>query len=210
MADSFAVTMFGALFAVMNPFVNLPIFLGMTDGQTEAERRATALKITTYTVVMCTVVALAGSAILKFFGITTDEFRVAGGLVLAQIGFHMLNGRESTSHHGTTDEKDQNAGIEDISFYPMTFPMLVGPGTITTLIIWAHNADGPKNYIAYAAVVALVIGMLGLVMFFSGTLGKHLNAKMRVIMTRVMGMILIAIAVQMIAAGVKALLPGLG
>lgn len=209
MTDGFAIAMFGALFAVMNPFVNLPVFLGLTDGQSAAERRSEAIKVITYTIVMCAIVAAAGAAILKFFGITTDEFRVAGGLVLGQIGLHMLNGNESGAHHGSDAEKQAQTALPSIAFYPMTFPMLVGPGTITTLVVWVHKVENMRDAIAYGLVVTLVIALLGVVLFFSGAIGNYLNQTMRVIMTRIMGMILMAIAVQMMFAGLKALLPGL-
>lgn len=209
MTYAFAVSMFGALFAVMNPFVNLPIFLSMTANNSRAEQRQAAILITIYTAITCAVVAAAGSAILSFFDISVSAFRVAGGIVLLMIGMHMLNGKESTSHHGTEDEKDAHSEVSNITFYPMTFPMLVGPGTMTTLILFANKANSAADWIGYGACVAAVIAMLGLVLFFAGDIGRLLTTTMRTIMTRIMGMILMAIAVGMVAAGAKTLLPGL-
>ncbi|PSL18847.1 MarC family protein [Shimia abyssi] len=209
MTDSFVISMFGALFAVMNPFVNLPIFLGLTDGMDPAAQRRTALQMVLYTAVTCAIVAVAGSAILNFFGISIDAFRVAGGLVLLQIGFHMLNGSESPAHHGSEGEKRQPASNDSIAFYPMTFPMLVGPGTITTLILFAGQAKGISGWTEYGACVALVLLILAVVLYFAGNIGHHLTRTARTIMTRLMGMILLAIAIGMIADGAKVLLPGL-
>lgn len=209
MDTSFAVSMFGALFAVMNPFVNLPIFLSMTTDLDKASQRRTALQTILYTLVATAVVAIAGSAILNFFGVSTDAFRVAGGLVLLQIGLHMLNGRDSSAHHGTDHEKEGHPKGADVAFYPMTFPMLVGPGTMTTLILFAHRANSTTDWISYAGCVGVVVGMLALVLIFAGDIGQYLTDTMRTIMTRLMGMILLAIAVGMIAAGAKALWPGL-
>ncbi len=209
MEHSFAITMFGALFAVMNPFVNLPIFLGLTDGQPVAAQRKAAVQIVFYTAIMCAVVALSGSFILTFFGISIDAFRLAGGVVLGHIGWDMLNGKDSNSHHGSTSEKANISTGQDIAFFPMTFPMLVGPGTITTLILYTEKADSLQNFVAYGAVAALVIGIMGVVLWFSGEISHHLSATMRVIMTRIMGMILMAIAAGMITDGLKVLLPGL-
>ena len=209
MADSFTITMFGALFAVMNPFVNLPVFLSLTQEASAAERRGLAVQVVIGCIAMCAVVSIGGAAILNFFGITTDSFRVAGALVLGQIGFHMLNGSESAAHHGAEGEKPGQA-VGNIAFYPMTFPMLVGPGTITALIVNSHAASANDHYFEFALVVAAVIAILAVVLFFSGALGAMLTQTMRVIMTRIMGMILIAISVEMFVAGLKALLPGLG
>ncbi len=209
MNDHFAITFFGALFAIMNPFVNLPVFLSLTEGETEAERRGTALKVTAFVAAFCLAIPLTGMRILDFFGVSVDAFRAAGGFVLATIAFAMLHGVESMTHHGSAAEKAEHAGRDDVSFYPLAFPMLVGPGTITTLVLYAQQAEGASDWAAYAAVTAAVVGALGAVMYFASLLGRHLNQTMRVIMTRLMGMILLAIAVEMVAAGLKALLPGL-
>ena len=164
MSESFAIAMFGALFAVMNPFINLPVFLGLTEDLHQAEQRRAATKILTYTAVSCVIIAISGTAILEFFGVSVDAFRVAGGMVLVQIGFVMLNGRRSTAHHGTEREREvmHDSDADNIAFYPMTFPMLVGPGTITTLILYAHQQR--------RSVVALVLGA-GLVQWRFGGLG---------------------------------------
>ncbi len=211
MSESFAIAMFGALFAVMNPFINLPVFLGLTEDLEQSEQRSAATKILTYTAVSCGIIAIAGTAILAFFGISVDAFRVAGGLVLVQIGFVMLNGRRSTAHHGTEREREvmQKADADSIAFYPMTFPMLVGPGTITTLILYAQQVKQPSDWGIYAGCVVLVLLMVAVVFYFAGNIGRYLSNTARTIMTRLMGMVLIAIAVGMVADGAKALLPGL-
>ncbi len=209
MDKGFAITYFGALFAIMNPLVNLPIFLGLTGDMSVAEQRRTALQVTFYCAISCAIVGLGGQQILSFFGITVDDFRVAGGIVLAGIALHMLNGSGSPAHEGSNSEKGHQEATENIAFYPMTFPMIVGPGGITTLVIFLQQAKSPADYISYSVVTALVIGMLGVTLFFSSAIGKRLSVTMRVIMQRIMGMILLAISVSMIAAGLKALLPGL-
>ncbi len=211
MSESFAIAMFGALFAVMNPFINLPVFLGLTEELEQAEQRSAATKIITYTAVSCVIIAISGTAILTFFGVSVDAFRVAGGLVLVQIGFVMLNGRRSTAHHGTEREREvmQKVDADSIAFYPMTFPMLVGPGTITTLILYAQQIKQPSDWGVYAGCVVLVLLMIAVVFYFAGSIGRYLSATARTIMTRLMGMVLIAIAVGMVADGAKVLLPGL-
>lgn len=210
---AFAAKFLGALFAIMNPFINLPFFLAMTADRTVAEQRALALQVTTYTAVMCIVISLAGNLILGFFGISVNAFRVAGGLVLLGISFSMLNGHPITSHErGDHEKKDDPAGAgedDGIAFYPMTFPLIVGPGTIATLIIYMAQARGVGDYTAFAVVLAALITIFLLVLYFAASIGKLLSARMRVIMTRLMGMILAAIAIGMVVDGLKILLPGL-
>ena len=209
METSLIIKAFGAFFAIMNPFVNLPIFLAMTSDFQVAQQRALAMKITVFSAVMCGVILLAGQAIIGFFGISIDEFRVAGGIVLAHIAWSMLNGSTAASHHGTKAEQDSMADLSGLAFYPMTFPMIVGPGTIATLIVYTAHAPSASGLISIALVVAAILALLFLVLFFASYFGKVLSDTMRVIMTRLMGMILLAIAVEMIFAGAKAVLPGL-
>lgn len=200
---------FGAFFAIMNPFVNLPVFLALTTGFTVAQQRSLAIRIAIYAAVMCGVILVAGQQIIAFFGITVDQFRVAGGLVLGHIAWSMLNGQTAPSHHGSAEEKAAPPDLSGIAFYPITFPMVVGPGTIATLIIYTGHAQGTGALAGLGAVVAAVLALLFLVLFFAADLGRLLGDTARVITTRLMGMILLAIAVEMVAAGATALLPGL-
>ncbi|WP_172330773.1 MarC family protein [Mangrovicoccus sp. HB161399] len=204
-----AIKFFGALFAIMNPFVNLPVFLGLTDGFTKSLRRSVALRLGLYSAVMCAATALAGSPILRLFGISVDDFRVAGGLVLLLIALNMLHGEESSTHHGSEDEQDGFARAKELAFYPLTFPIIVGPGTITTLIVFSGQVKTPLDIALYAGVLAAVLALLCTVLLFAGPLGALLGQTARAIMSRLMGMILAAIAVSMIAAGLRSLLPGL-
>lgn len=205
----FAMKFFGALFAIMNPFVNLPFFLALTADKTVAEQRAMALRVVLYTTVMCVICSVAGNAIIGFFGISVDNFRVAGGLVLLSIAFSMLNGKEITAHERGPHEKVHDEEQDSISFYPMTFPLIVGPGTIATLIIYSAQTHTSMEVISYGSVLLAILASLLVVFYFASTIGHLLSAQMRVIMTRLMGMILAAIAVEMVLDGIKAILPGL-
>lgn len=199
---------FGAFFAIMNPFVNLPIFLSLTMGYSIKDQRSLAIKIAMFSAIMCIIILVAGQQIISFFGITVDGFRVAGGIVLASIAWGMLNGSESTTHHGTEDEKSEMKDLNSLAFYPITFPMIVGPGTIATIIIYAGNVQNEADLFTLGGVIFAVLLMLFVVLFFASYFGKVLTGTMRVIMTRLMGMILLAIAVEMVVAGGKVLFPG--
>ncbi len=200
---------FGAFFAIMNPFVNLPIFLAMTSEFTVSDQRGLAVRIAIFSAIMCAVILIAGKAIIGFFGISIDEFRIAGGIVLAHIAWSMLNGSSITSHHGTEREQNHMAELNSLAFYPITFPMIVGPGTIATIIIYAGHSDSAATLSLVGAIIAAVLAMLFVVLYFASFFGKILSDTMRVIMTRLMGMILMAIAVEMVVVGLKAVLPGL-
>ena len=210
MDAAFAIKFFGALFAIMNPLVALPIFLGLTRDFGLAEQRRTALLVTLYSAVMCAVVSFTGLRLLHFFGITVDDFRVAGGLVLGGIALSMLSGGGNPAHEGSAGEQAHQANVEDIAFYPMTFPMVVGPGTVTTLVVFVQEARTPADQAIYAAVVAAMLVLMLAVLWFAASIGTHLSQTLRVIVQRLMGMILLAIAVEMLVAGLRVLLPGLG
>ena len=209
MEVSFAIRFFGAMFAIMNPLVTLPIFLSLTHTLGLAGQRRTAVLVTCYAAVMCAVIAFAGMQILAFFGVSIDDFRIAGGLVLAGIALSMLNGGGNPAHEGSPTEKAQQSDVDGVAFYPLTFPMVVGPGTITTLVVFAQEARTPANYVAYVAIIAAMLALLLVVLWFSAAIGTHLSKTLRVIMQRLMGMILLAIAVGMLMDGIRALLPGL-
>ncbi len=201
---------FGAFFAIMNPFVNLPLFLSLTAGYTVMQQRKLAVKIAINCLVMSLVILLAGQKIIAFFGITIDQFRIAGGVVLAHIAWSMLNGSDITAHHGSSPEKSSMGEISGLAFYPITFPIIVGPGTIATLIIYAGHTNTLVGLFAVSSVVVSIIAMLFVVFFFAASFGKVLSNTMRTITTRLMGMILLAISIEMIVAGLKVVFPVLG
>jgi multiple antibiotic resistance protein len=206
---TFAITFFGALFAIMNPVTNLPIFLSVTEGAPLEAQRKTALRTALYSLILGGGFAVAGTQVLNLFGISVDEFRVAGGLVVLLIALNMLNGDESKSHHGSSAEKDSFPAPETVAFYPLTFPIIVGPGTITTLIVYAHQVTDLRHAVGFVAVFVGLVALLGVTFYNAPALAQHLSGTARVIMSRLMGMILAAIAVGMLTEGLKAVLPGL-
>ncbi len=200
---------FGALFAIMNPITNLPVFLSVTEGLDLGDQRKVAVKTAVYCLVLGGVFAILGNQILGLFGISVNDLRVAGGLVVLLFGLNMLNGGETSAHHGTDSEKQAYPAPETVAFYPLTFPILVGPGTITTVILFAHHVSNVADAMLYAGVFLGVTLLLLVTFWNAAALGRRLSDNARVIMSRLMGMILSAIAVGMIADGLKALLPGL-
>lgn len=210
--DAFFITTLGGAFAIMNPFVVLPLFLAVTQGMEPGLQRRAGLRVAAFSAILCIVVAVSGAAILKFFGISVDDFRVAGGLVLMTIAMGMLSGSGSPAHEAPAKAQAmavQEAPRADVSFYPLAFPMVVGPGTITAIIVFMGQARDMPAKLSVAAAFGLVLAVLAVVLFFASTIGRHMSQTLRVIMTRLMGMIVAAMGVQMIAAGLKAILPGL-
>ena len=205
---------FGALFAIMNPFAHLPLFLSLTTGRSVASQRRTALRIAGYSAVICAVFLATGTSVLRFFGVSVDHFRVAGGLVLLTIGLSMLSGAGFAAHEGSRRERSEQEEhahdpASDVSFFPMAFPVVVGPGTITTIIVMDAQAQGLGGHVAVVAAIALVLVVLAVVLFFAAQIGQHLSLSLRMVMTRLMGMILLSITVAMMASGLTVLFPGI-
>lgn len=209
MDTAFIIKFFGALFAIMNPFSGLPIFLSMTQGSSVKVQRRIAIQVGFYLAVLGTTTALAGAQILMFFGIGIHDLQVAGGLVVLKLAFGMLSGSESSVHHGTESEQSTYADTSSIAFYPLAFPLMMGPGTLTTLILFAGQTDGVPTWIGYFSVLFVVVVAVTVVFALGSQFGKFLSSTARTIMNRLMGLILAAIAIQMIVEGAKALLPGL-
>lgn len=199
----------GAFFAIMNPFVMLPVFLSMTSDHTPAQQRRLGLAVAGFSALLAAAVMAAGAQVLSFFGISVDDFRVAGGIVLFAIGLGMLNGSASPAHHGTESEQAGHAELNSLAFYPMAFPMVVGPGTIATILVLTGNA-GTDGRIAVGSAAAVVLAVLALVLVFAAQIGRVMSQSLRVVTIRLMGMILAAVSVDMIVTGLKTLLPGLG
>lgn len=199
----------GALFAIMNPFIVLPLFLSMTDKMDAKTQRSTAIKVAISSTVLCVIIAFSGQHILEFFGIEIDDFRVAGGIVLMLISLGMLNGNNAPSHCGSSEEDVTKAVVDDISFYPLTFPMTIGPGTIATIIVFTGLVHNTGDAIALGSSLAIVLAAMTVVLWFASDIGRHMSQNLRVIMTRIMGMILAAISVEMVVDGLQSLFPGL-
>ena len=209
MEFSFFLKVFAALFAIMNPFANLPVFLSLTDDRDEAGKRAVALTTFIGIAVGAVIVFFAGEAVLNVFGIGVDDFRLAGGFLILLIAISMLHGSQSSSHAGTEKEQDHHAAQDNPAIYPLTVPILLGPGTISTIIIFRHQAHTPAMEIAVAAALAAIVVLLGLFFLAGPALGRLLGQTATSVMSRLMGMILAAIAMEMMVTSLKVLWPGI-
>ena len=147
---TFSMKVFAALFAIMNPIANIPVFLSLTEGAADGVRRKVALTAAIGVTVGCIVSAVAGGAILHVFGLTVDDFRLAGGLLVLLIALSMLHGAPSRQHSPGDDEGADPAAAESVAIYPLTIPLLVGPGTIATMIVLGHTAFSTGQAFAFA------------------------------------------------------------
>ncbi|MEP9366727.1 NAAT family transporter [Xanthobacter sp. VNH20] len=205
---SLSIKLFAALFAIMGPLSIAPIFLALTADATPATRRSTLIAMIATVIIGALVCALAGHALLTVFGINVAHFRLAGGLIVLLIALSMLSGDDHPSHHGAAAEQEQFKSVENAGVYPLGLPIALGPGAMATIIIFAQSAHGPSD------IAAFYIGLIGYLIFFAGAmaltpwLGARLTPTALSISKRLMGIILAAIAMEMIAGGLGAIFPG--
>ena len=202
----FALVTFTSILFLVDPVAVLPAFLAITEGETPDERRVTARRACVYATVILLAFAAGGAAIFKAFGVTLHAFRIAGGLILWLVAMDMLRGQRTTQE-GSPDvgspEIAEGRGKEDVAITPLAVPMIAGPGAISTVMVLAGQARSP----ARAAVVYAAILLTMLITWVSLRVGDRLFARLgqtgvRVV-TRLMGLLLAAVAVQFIISGVS-------
>lgn len=199
---AFAVKVFAALFAIMNPIANIPVFLSLTEGWSAGERRHVARVALIGVTVGCLVSAFAGGTVLGIFGLTVNDFRLAGGLLVLLIAISMLHGSPSAQHQPSDNEVGHCP--QDVAVYPLTVPLLVGPGTIATLTVFGHTAMANGQVVSLLLGIAAFLALLAASLFAAAVVARYLSPQVTAIAQRLMGMILAAIAMQMIVTSLQA------
>ncbi len=199
-----AVSVFMGFFAIMNPIANTPIFLGLTADEPPAVKKKIAAQALLLSFLLIAVFSLAGKLIFTLFGITLPAFQIMGGILVALIGYQMLHGQQSAVQQPSADDqKSSRAAALSLAVTPLAMPILAGPGTIATAMSFA-SAGGLSEMIVTIVAFA-VLCLITYLFFVSGQrllaiLGQNgLN-----VVTRLMGLILAVIGVQMLITGVSA------
>ena len=189
-----------SVFFLVDPFAVVPIFLAMTTDSPESERREMARRSAwTCAIVLC-VFAAAGSLIFKAFGITLPAFKIAGGIILVQIGLDMLQARQSATK-ATVEEQQEGAEKADASIIPLGIPMLAGPGAISTVMVLVGVSHSIWQHAVVYAVILTTSYASYLVLSGADRVRRYLGGIGIRIMTRLMGLLLVALAVQFVANG---------
>jgi multiple antibiotic resistance protein len=198
----FALIAFTSIFVLVDPVAAVPTFLAMTDGSDRVRRRHMAVRAAWTCFVVLLTFSMAGTLIFKLFGITLAAFRIAGGLILGSIGLEMLRARRSATKE-TPGETEEGIEKEDVGIIPLGVPMLAGPGAISSvMVLMTQNQDW-----AHALVILAAIGVTSaisyLVLAAADRVSSYLHQTGIRIMTRMMGLLLTAIAVQFVLNGLK-------
>ena len=204
---AFLASAFVTLFVTIDPVGSAPLFPALTQGMGRAERRAVALRASLIGGGLLAFFALTGEAALDLIGISMPAFRIAGGLLLFLIAVDMLFERRSQRRAHTAGEEP--AG-DDPSVFPLAIPFLAGPGAITSMILLAGRTDGPAELAAVIAVMLLVIALAFALFLASSLIEALLGRTGTVVVTRILGMFVAALAVEFVLTGLRniGLLPG--
>ena len=198
----YAFLTFGSLFAIVDPFAAIPTFLALTarDGAEQRRRMARTACITCAGIMSA--FALLGPAIFRLFGITLPAFQIAGGLVLLLSSLDMIRAQKSPLRE-TPEEFAEGMGKDDIAITPLAVPLLAGPGAITTSIVLAGRASGAAQTLIFYLLIALVALISYWVLTLAAASAKKLSPTILNIITRLMGLLLAAIGVQLILSALK-------
>lgn len=195
-----AVTVFLAFFAIMNPIANTAVFAGLVADKSKSERRRVAVKALCVTFLVILAFSALGKSIFHLFGITLPALRVAGGVLVFLIGYHMLHGSNSKLHTAS------DGGDSDVAVSPLAVPLLAGPGTIATAM--NYSASGGWTDIGVTLTAFLILCLITFVCFlFSSEIVAKIGDAGLSIVTRLMGLILAVIGAQMLIVGVNAAFP---
>ncbi|MGH8401429.1 MAG: MarC family protein, partial [Gammaproteobacteria bacterium] len=198
------VNMFIVLFVVMDPIGVTPMFGTLTRGGGDLHRRRMAFRGVLLAAGILLVFAFIGDWLLHTLGISIPAFKIAGGILLFLIALDMVFARQSGVRSTTEPEQQEARYKEDISVFPLAFPLIAGPGALTTILLMVGEARGNVWYfISMIAVLLLVLAITLLCLLGAGRLMKLLGETGANVMDRLFGVILAALAVQFVVDGIK-------
>lgn len=194
---------FMAFFAIMNPISNLPAYMALVADDSQKISRKIAFKSLLIAFIIVTVFVFSGDLIFKVFGITIDSFRIAGGILVAVIGYHMINGNHSPSYKGM-EQQAVNSDPMSVAISPLAMPLFAGPGTITTALSLANG--GLQNQLITIVAFAFLCVITYLLLRSAKQIAEFLGENLMKIITKLMGLLLFSIGIQMIIVSVQTLI----
>ena len=194
---------------IIDPPGCAPIFASLTRGTTAANRRAMAVRSSLIAWVVLMFFALLGKPMLHALGISLASFRIAGGIMLFMIALDMVFERRTKRREERAQSIDGTPEAEDISVFPMAIPMISGPGSIASAMLWVSRADDAAQVATVLAAITVVILITLLCLLAAGPLMRLIGERIEGMITRILGVILAALAAQFIVDGLKQSFPSL-
>jgi multiple antibiotic resistance protein len=198
------ISAFVTLFVVIDPPGCAPIYASLTTGASAAQRRSMALRAVGIAAAILLVFALWGKQLLGVLGIELDSFRIAGGIMLFMIAMDMVFEKRTQRREDRAQKIADTPQVEDVSVFPMAMPMIAGPGSIATVMLLMSRADGMAERVAVMGAVALTLAIMLGALLAAGPLMALLGKKIEAVITRLLGVLLAALAAQFVIDGLKA------
>jgi len=198
----FTLMSFSAVFFVVDPLGALPIYIAMTQTDSPEKRKMIALKAAIISTILLAIFAVAGTLIFKLFGITFGAFKIAGGILLMSMAVDMIYAKPTRIR---TSPEETQEGIEkdDVALIPLAIPMLAGPGSLSTVMVLMSQTTGSRVKIGIVLCCILVTGLLSYILMRGGSMAMKILGRTGLnIISRIMGLILAAIAIQFILNGI--------
>ena len=195
------VSSFITLFVIIDPPGCAPIFAGLTAGATPTHRRSMAVRAVVVAAGILLVFALAGEPLLRALGIELASFRIAGGVMLFLIALEMVF-EKRTQRREDRAAKITGEEADDVSIFPMAMPMIAGPGSIASVMLLTSRSNGLEQTAVVMAALAANLGLMLLALLAAGPLMRIMGAKIEAVITRLLGVLLAALAVQFVIDGV--------
>jgi multiple antibiotic resistance protein len=200
------VSAFVTLFVVIDPPGCAPIFAGLTAGAPPRQARAMAARACFIAAIILVVFALFGEKLLGALHIELDSFRIAGGIMLFIVALEMVFDRRTQRREKRAEELKATPEIEDVSVFPLALPMIAGPGSIATIMLLMSRAEGTEATLAILGALAAVMVLCLAALLAAGPLMRLVGARVEAVITRLLGVLLAALAAQYVVDGVRAVL----
>lgn len=195
---------------IVDPPGCAPIFASLTRGATVADRRSMAIRSCVIAWLILIFFALLGRAMLEALGISLASFRIAGGILLFYIAVEMVFERRTERRERRADSIEGTPQAEDISVFPMAMPMIAGPGSIASAMLWVSRAETPVHIAVVLGAITVVMLITLATLLAAGPLLRLIGEKIESVITRILGVILAALASQFVIDGLRQSFPNLG
>ena len=190
-------------FVVIDPPGCAPIYAGLSSGASTAQRRAMAVRAVGVASAILLVFALFGEDLLKGLGISLASFRIAGGIMLFLIALEMVFEKRTQRREDRAAKVAETPEIEDVSIFPMAMPMIAGPGSIASVMLLMARNDGIERTAVVLAALATILLLTLVALLAAGPLMRVLGARIEAVITRLLGVLLAALAVQFVMDGLQ-------
>lgn len=194
---------FVTLFVVIDPPGCAPIYAGLTGGASPAQKRSMAVRACTIAGIILLVFALFGHELLGALHIDLNSFRVAGGIMLFMIALDMVFEKRTQRREERAEKVRETPEIEDVSVFPMAMPMLAGPGAIASIMLLSGSADTVQETLVVLGALLAVLFLTLLALWAASPLMKLVGAQVEAVITRLLGVLLAALAAQYVFDGIK-------